>query len=252
MKSIEYHTIPNKADWGDGPWVREPDKAQWRDPETGLPCLIVRGPSGALCGYVGVPESHPMYNVEYDNVHNAYPDLSVHGGLTYSDFCDSGPTPESWEKLRQRARDCLAESLQYPKGDSANFLKDRAKELADYDAYVVWCEAAHICHKVEDGEDDHVWWLGFDCAHAGDRSPKYARSYSREDETYRDWSYVKLQVESLAQQLAKFPSLGLPAPEKMTMTMDEKRAERRAWMREKMQKLKDNDFDFAKAFGDDE
>jgi hypothetical protein len=29
----------------------------------------------------------------------------------------------------------------------------------------------HICHKPAPGESDDVWWLGFDCAHAGDTSP---------------------------------------------------------------------------------
>lgn len=28
-----------------------------------------------------------------------------------------------------------------------------------------------ICHSVELGEDDNVWWLGFDCMHAFDFAP---------------------------------------------------------------------------------
>ena len=47
----------DKSSWGDGPWLAEPDKEQFADEATGLPCLIRRSPtSGALCGYVGVPE----------------------------------------------------------------------------------------------------------------------------------------------------------------------------------------------------
>lgn len=53
MRTIEYQTI-DKSEWGAGPWQSEPDKKQWQDPETGLPCLIVRGPPGALCGYGGL------------------------------------------------------------------------------------------------------------------------------------------------------------------------------------------------------
>lgn len=60
METIEYRTV-DKSKWGDGPWQDEPDKKQWRDPETGLPCLIVRGPGGALCGYVGVPANSPAF-----------------------------------------------------------------------------------------------------------------------------------------------------------------------------------------------
>lgn len=40
MQTIEYRTI-DKTAWGDGPWLNEPDKKQWQDVETGLPCLAV-------------------------------------------------------------------------------------------------------------------------------------------------------------------------------------------------------------------
>ena len=83
MKTIEY-TYRDKSSWGDGPWQSEPDKIQWLDEATGLPCLIVRGPVGALCGYVGVPEGHPHFEQKYDDV-----DVRVHGGLTFASFCAS-------------------------------------------------------------------------------------------------------------------------------------------------------------------
>lgn len=67
---------------GDGPWADEPDKVQWIDPETGLDCLIVRNPMGALCGYVGVPPGHPWHGADYDDV-----DVDVHGGLTFASSC---------------------------------------------------------------------------------------------------------------------------------------------------------------------
>jgi hypothetical protein len=54
----------------------------WVDPATDLDCMINRGPSGALCGYVGVPPTHPLHGVRYDDVH-----VDVHGGLTYSNSC---------------------------------------------------------------------------------------------------------------------------------------------------------------------
>jgi hypothetical protein len=65
-----------------GPWDDEPDKMQWVDEATNLDCLIVRNHSGALCGYVGVPNGHPHYGKDYDT-----PDVEVHGGLTYADRC---------------------------------------------------------------------------------------------------------------------------------------------------------------------
>jgi hypothetical protein len=80
----EYRTR-DKTGWGDGPWNDEPDKLQWVDEATGLDCLIVRGPVGALCGYVGVPAEHPWHGIDYGGL-----DADVHGGLTYSDRCQEG------------------------------------------------------------------------------------------------------------------------------------------------------------------
>jgi hypothetical protein len=75
-----------------GDWLNEPDKVQWIDQATGLDCLIHRGPSGALCGYVGVPPGHKFHGEGYDGVRflnsdgeEDYPD--VHGGLTFADAC---------------------------------------------------------------------------------------------------------------------------------------------------------------------
>lgn len=76
----------DKSEWLRGPWDSEPDKKQWTDPTTGLPCMIRRGPPGALCGYVGVPEGHPAFARSCSKVDN----IEVHWGLTYSDFCEAG------------------------------------------------------------------------------------------------------------------------------------------------------------------
>lgn len=83
MKTIEYHYI-DKSTWGDGPWQTEPDKVQFQDEATGLPCLVVRGPvTGAWCGYVGITEGHPEFGKDY---HEIKLPVGVHGGLTFSDF----------------------------------------------------------------------------------------------------------------------------------------------------------------------
>lgn len=65
-----------------GPWQGEPDKIVWIDPSTDLDCMIIRGPVGALCGYVAVPPGHPCHGKGYDDV-----DVRVHGGLTYANEC---------------------------------------------------------------------------------------------------------------------------------------------------------------------
>ena len=110
VKRIEYHTI-DKSGWAPGPWRDEPDKIQWRDEETGLPCLIVRAGAdlGHLCGYVGVLRDHPLYGLDYS--HDLVACVDAHGGITFTDTCRSGP------------------------------------------------EESSVCHVVESGEDDEVWWI---------------------------------------------------------------------------------------------
>lgn len=153
METKEYHTV-DKTTWAEGPWQTEVDKKQWADRETNLPCLIVRGSMGALCGYVGISKGHPLFGkAGYD----ATGELSVHGGITFNNFCQPGA-------------------------------EDHA-----------------ICHVVSEGEDDHIWWLGFDCAHALDHMPKplgYDSLFLPSDQVYRTQDFVEEQCHQLATQLA--------------------------------------------------
>lgn len=154
----------DKSTWPYGPWQQEPDKAQWSDEKSGLPCLAVRHPSsGHWCGYVGIVEGHPLFGVSYSscpqNCEESWCDhrpdslLGVHGGVTFSDYCQ----PEHKE--------------------------------------------TGVCHIPDEGEPDRVFWFGFDCAHSGDLSPAYDRI---ERGQYRSLEYVKGQCASLAAQLVVF------------------------------------------------
>jgi hypothetical protein len=68
--------------------------------------------------------------------------------------------------------------------------------------------AGHICHVPAPGEPDDVWWLGFDCAHAGDACPSsMAWNISRGrpalafyDGHYKSVGYVRAETERLAVQ----------------------------------------------------
>jgi len=104
-------TAVDKSSWGPGSWQDEPDKEQYADEATGLPCLIKRGwLGGALCGYVGVSEGHPWFGKNYGEI-----DADVHGGLTYSGFCEEGdeadtichvPAPGEPDRLFWLGFDC--------------------------------------------------------------------------------------------------------------------------------------------------
>jgi hypothetical protein len=58
-----------------------------------------------------------------------------------------------------------------------------------------------VCHVPEPGESDHVWWFGFDCAHAWDISPGLRLGGMLPESTYRDLPYVKAETNKLAEQL---------------------------------------------------
>ena len=66
-----------------------------------------------------------------------------------------------------------------------------------------------ICHVPEPGRPAEVWWLGFDCAHAGDLIPGMQEVYAAvgiartyRSDTYRDFAYVQREVTEMARQLA--------------------------------------------------
>lgn len=81
---------PINARYGDGPWRDEPDRDEWRDPATGLPCLIVRGPVfGQWCGYVAVPPGHPLHGTDKDDMPDEV-QCVAHEGVTYASACQEG------------------------------------------------------------------------------------------------------------------------------------------------------------------
>ena len=92
-------------EWAAGPWMDEPWRYEWT--YKGLRCLVLRGHSGSLCGYVRIPRMHPWYRIDYSGVclerpsckdkwcgHTLEASIEVHGGLTFS----GGPfgTPRWW------------------------------------------------------------------------------------------------------------------------------------------------------------
>jgi len=177
METISKH-FKDKSEWGDGPWQQEPDKVQWPDEATGMPCLAVRNSSGAWCGYVGVEKTHPWFKNKYNDClgcddpehdgetwhsdrHSPENIIKVHGNLTYSGVC--------------------AEN----------------KEEG-------------VCHLPSSGETDNIWWFGFDCAHAFDLAPgqvdsnifrEIAEMFEEKGNTYRTLTYVQAECKKLAEQL---------------------------------------------------
>lgn len=205
-----------KSEWLRGEWDDEPDKMQWQDKTTGLPCLIVRGPSGALCGYAGVAPGHPWHGVSYNSCvkdgceeswcdHRPESTIDVHGGLTFSAGC-ADVSREKWEKFRASVEASRDEAQRFPVGDAARRLREWSDVLDDYAGWVARRSLQGICHVVP-GKPDNVWWFGFDCAHSGDYSPSFGRVVpSIRADSYKDLAYVQHEVTKLAQQLAAHDS----------------------------------------------
>ena len=150
--------------WGPGPWNNEPDKAQWRDEDTGLACLIVRNRMGGLCGYVGVSEGHPLFDVDYSSLddYSAGSPHDVHGGLTFAGRCQTGP--EEKTICRVAPDDGLVWWFGFDCGHSGDLLPGLAAAL----------------------------------------TPSMQRSLNeiRQGDVYRDLAYVKAECATLARNLA--------------------------------------------------
>lgn len=57
-----------------------PEKEYTFTASCGYQCSIKRNTQWTYCGYVKLPEDHPYYEKNYDDIH----DIHVHGDLTYS------------------------------------------------------------------------------------------------------------------------------------------------------------------------
>ena len=177
-----------RENWVDGPWRDEPDKVIWTDPETGLDCMILRNRTGVLCGYVGVPSTHPWYGVDYSG-------------------CINRHKPYTLEERRAQAEEALEAANRLPETDTTKGSAVRALELQlqalEADGWMSRMERwpcldydrEDKCHSPEDtlrahggitysgassayqsyvgreGRPEDVWLYGFDCGHSSDFSP---------------------------------------------------------------------------------
>lgn len=165
---------------GEGPWLGEADKVSWRDGETGFECIMMRETGrGHLSGYVGVPKDHPLWGWSHEAI-PADLGIDVHGGLTYSQICEEGPSPAR-RLVMERRRICHVPRIPY--------------------------QYEPVTHATEHRpEDEHVWWFGFSCDHVydivpGDRGQPKRFMGAETGAEYRDDSYVVGEILNLARQL---------------------------------------------------
>lgn len=165
----------DKSAWGPGPWQDEPDEVRWRDDATGYDCLLRRNSLGAWCGYVAVPEGHPLHGVGY-----------------------SAP--------QERLQPWLQRRLEQPVGEQPSFSVLLGLAFGRIEPTV---DAVVVVHGgvTYAGSllGDQRWWFGFDCSHADDYGPGEATRVGLPPRpgTYRTMEYAREQTTALARQLAE-------------------------------------------------
>lgn len=174
----------SKAEHPSGIWDNEPDKFEWE--HKGFACVIVRHSStGSLCGYVGIPKEHIWhgkgYNdqVPWDNLETHKLDIDKMGVVA-----------------------CFCAGIN---SDIENGLLSIGLILKAHGG-ITYAKANDEYPSKNNG----LWWFGFDCGHAGDLSPYV--DYVLRDSIYRDFEYVKKDVNCLAEQLALIPEIAPESP----------------------------------------
>lgn len=176
-----YWPNTDKMSWRSGEWTQEPDKIQWIDKKSELPCVILRHSSrGHLCGYVGISPNHPFYSAGYsscgyseceENWCDLAPErvINVRGGLTFSGSSTDLNTEE------RNAQDGFG---------------------------ISWLN--------EDGSlMENIQWFGFDCAHGWDVLPGMSRfdfDLGGTKRSYKNIRYLMKECTRLAHQLHNLSS----------------------------------------------
>lgn len=87
-------TTVDKTEWPAGPWHAEPDRVQWTDPLSDLPCLITRHPEyGCLVGYVAVPPGDPLHGAAAGQVPALAPGSITFTGASIGTLNPAGIPP---------------------------------------------------------------------------------------------------------------------------------------------------------------
>ena len=161
----------------DRPWQNEP--SGFTITAFDFPIRGVRGPMGHWCGYVGVPPSHPLYGQEYS---------------------DNVPCPP---EVMERPTDIDEVGV-------INLFLAAFKHKEWGDGYAPMTLVFHVHGGLTwtgfHGDERDFWWIGFDCAHAGDLIPDMFERYPELDRgcVYRTMDYTKGECLHLAEQLAAY------------------------------------------------
>jgi len=147
----------------------------------GLRCVVLGLDIGHRCGYVGIPESHPLYGVGYGEESDVLENL--HAEVMEGDIGKRGIIPIL----------CAGDSF-------------RPDVVFDVHGGLTYSGGGGEYPVASDG----LWWFGFDCGHYGDANDvllmtgNKAEMWDRilDDGIVRSTEYVAEEVAGLAKQLA--------------------------------------------------
>lgn len=118
--------MPRMASFGDlmmlDPWITEPHQVTWTDEETNLPCVILRHEMGFLCGYVGIPQDHPMFGLTLKECKNIF---RIHGGITECRYLSNEEVLTTWENYHQSKHYLDAWFFSFDCGHYGDFIPGR-------------------------------------------------------------------------------------------------------------------------------
>lgn len=159
----------------------------------GYKCIVIFGAIGHRCGYVGIPKNHPLYGKDYSDYleikKSDVGDREVSGIFPLLGAC-----MDEDERIRIEAYFQCHGGITYAGGG----------EHSDYPI------------------ESDLWWFGFDCGHAGDKSdldyaiqkfPGHIKEYQLRkiveskypiDDVIRTEEYVADECKNLAEQLKEF------------------------------------------------
>lgn len=159
----------------------------------GYKCVVIFGNVGHRCGYVGIPKNHPLYGKDYGD-HLEIKKSDVVDRAVSGIFPLIGACLDEDERIRIEAYFQCHGGITYAGGG----------EHSDYPI------------------ESDLWWFGFDCGHAGDKSdldyaiqkfPSHRKGYQLRkiveskyliDDVIRTEEYVADECKKLAGQLKEF------------------------------------------------
>ena len=159
----------------------------------GYKCVVIFGNVGHRCGYVGIPKNHPLYGKDYGD-HLEIKKFDVVDRAVSGIFALIGACLDEDERIRIEAYFQCHGGITYAGGG----------EHSDYPI------------------ESDLWWFGFDCGHAGDKSdldyaiqkfPSHRKGYQLRkmveskyliDDVIRTEEYVADECKKLAGQLKEF------------------------------------------------